>query len=48
MSSTPSSRRRITWCFLCIETDGIVGKFSARQHLPKVWGVAVFEVVLDA
>jgi hypothetical protein len=32
MSSTPSSRRRTTWCFLCIESDGIVGKFSARQH----------------
>jgi hypothetical protein len=32
MSSTPSSRRRTTWCFLCIESDGIVGKSSARQQ----------------
>ena len=32
MSSTPSSRRRITPCFVHIESDGIVGNFSARQH----------------
>jgi hypothetical protein len=32
MSSTPSSRRRTTPCFLCIESDGIVGNFSARQQ----------------
>ena len=32
MSSTPSSRRRTTPCFVCIESDGIVGNFSARQQ----------------
>jgi hypothetical protein len=32
MSSTPSSRRQTTWCFLCIESAGIVGNFSARQQ----------------
>ena len=36
MSSTLSSRRRTTPCFVCIESDGIVGNFSARQHLPIV------------
>ena len=32
MSSTPSSRRRATRCFVCIESDCIVRNFSARQH----------------
>ena len=32
MSSTPSSRRRTTPCFVCIESDGIVGNFNARQQ----------------
>jgi hypothetical protein len=32
MSSTPSSRRRTTPCFVCIESDGIVGNFDARQQ----------------
>lgn len=33
MSSTPSSRRRTTPCVVCIESDGIVGNFDARQQL---------------
>ena len=33
MSSTPSSRRRTTWCFLCIESDGIVGKCARQQDV---------------
>jgi hypothetical protein len=37
MSSTPSSRRRTTWCFLGIKSEGIVGKFNAPQH-PAVSG----------
>ena len=32
MSSTPSSRRRTTPCFVCMESDGIVGNFNARQQ----------------
>src|SRR6185295_15506337 len=32
MSSSPSSRRRTTPCFVCIESDGIVGNFNARQQ----------------
>ena len=32
MSSTPSSRQRTTLCLVCIESDGIVGNFSARQQ----------------
>ena len=33
MSSTPSSRRRTTWCFLCNESDGIVGKCARQQDV---------------
>lgn len=32
MPSTPSSRRQTTSCLLCIESDGIVCNFNARQH----------------
>jgi hypothetical protein len=32
MSSTPSSRRRTTPCFVCIESEGIVANFNARQQ----------------
>jgi hypothetical protein len=35
MASAPSSRRPTTPCFVCIERDGIVSNFSARQHVVR-------------